>query len=72
MAAAAPVSRERGVLASLRSRRGRHQAWGYVFLLPMFLLLVVFKFVPMVRALYLSLTSYDLLSPPGSSACGTT
>jgi multiple sugar transport system permease protein len=52
------------VLASLRSRRGRHQAWGYGFLLPMLLLLVVFKFVPMLRALYLSLTSYDLLSPP--------
>jgi ABC-type sugar transport system permease subunit len=59
-----PAARARGVLASLRSRRGRHQAWGYLFLLPMFLLLVVFKFVPMLRALYLSLTSYDLLSPP--------
>jgi multiple sugar transport system permease protein len=50
--------------AMVRSRRARHQLWGYVFLLPMFLLLVVFKFVPMVRAFYLSLTSYDLLSPP--------
>jgi multiple sugar transport system permease protein len=50
--------------AMVRSRRGRHQLWGYVFLLPMFLLLVVFKFIPMVRAFYLSLTSYDLLSPP--------
>jgi multiple sugar transport system permease protein len=30
----------------------------------MFLLLVVFKFVPMLQAFYLSLTSYDLLSPP--------
>jgi multiple sugar transport system permease protein len=30
----------------------------------MLLLLVVFKFVPMVRAFQLSLTSYDLLSPP--------
>jgi multiple sugar transport system permease protein len=50
--------------AMVRSRRARHQLWGYVFLLPMFLLLVVFKFIPMVRAFYLSLTSYDLLSPP--------
>lgn len=30
----------------------------------MFLLLVVFKFIPMIQALYLSLTNYDLLSPP--------
>jgi len=51
-------------LAFLRSRQGRHQLWGYFFLLPMLLLLVVFKFLPMFRAFYLSLTSYDLLSPP--------
>ena len=50
--------------AMVRSRRARHQLWGYAFLLPMLALLVVFKFVPMGRALYLSLTSYDLLSPP--------
>src|SRR5260370_8705618 len=48
----------------LRSAEARHQTWGYLFLAPMFLLLVVFKFIPMVQALYLSLTSYDLLSPP--------
>src|SRR5690348_17197445 len=48
----------------LRSAEARHQAWGYLFLAPMFLLLVVFKFIPMVQALYLSLTNYDLLSPP--------
>jgi multiple sugar transport system permease protein len=48
----------------LRSAEARHQAWGYLFLAPMFLLLVVFKFIPMVQAFYLSLTSYDLLSPP--------
>ena len=59
-----PKRRPGGRWAALRSRRARHQAWGYVFLLPMFLLLVVFKFVPMFRAFYLSLTSYDLLSPP--------
>jgi ABC-type sugar transport system permease subunit len=52
------------LLSALRSRRARHQLWGYVFLLPMLGLLIVFKFIPMVRALYLSLTSYDLLSPP--------
>lgn len=48
----------------MRSRRGRHQLWGYLFLLPMLVLLIVFKFVPMLRAFYLSLTSYDLLTPP--------
>ena len=52
------------VRAWLRSAEARHQAWGYLFLAPMFLLLVVFKFIPMVQALYLSLTNYDLLSPP--------
>jgi len=48
----------------LRSAEARHQAWGYLFLAPMFVLLAVFKFIPMLQALYLSLTSYDLLSPP--------
>jgi ABC-type sugar transport system permease subunit len=47
-----------------RHRRARSQLWGYAFLLPMAALLVVFKVLPMGRALYLSLTSYDLLSPP--------
>jgi multiple sugar transport system permease protein len=42
----------------------RQQGWGYVFLLPMLLLLAAFKFAPMLRALWLSLTSYDLLNPP--------
>jgi multiple sugar transport system permease protein len=48
----------------LRSAEARHQAWGYLFLAPMFVLLAVFKFIPMLQAFYLSLTSYDLLSPP--------
>jgi multiple sugar transport system permease protein len=48
----------------LRSAEARHQAWGYLFLAPMFVLLTVFKFIPMLQAFYLSLTSYDLLSPP--------
>lgn len=52
------------VLRVLRSREARHQTWGYLFLLPMFLLLVVFKFIPMIQAFWLSLTDYDLLTPP--------
>jgi multiple sugar transport system permease protein len=59
--AAAARARRRSWLGSAEAR---HQAWGYLFLAPMFLLLVVFKFIPMVQALYLSFTSYDLLSPP--------
>jgi multiple sugar transport system permease protein len=42
----------------------RHHLWGYVFLAPMLLLLVTFKLIPMVQAFRLSLTSYDLLTPP--------
>jgi multiple sugar transport system permease protein len=46
------------------SRGARQQLWAYAFLLPMLLLLLVFKAVPIVQALQLSLTSYDLISPP--------
>jgi ABC-type sugar transport system permease subunit len=53
-----------GVLAARGARRGPYERWGYAFLLPMLALLVVFKLVPVGRALYLSFTSYDLLSPP--------
>jgi multiple sugar transport system permease protein len=42
----------------------RHHLWGYIFLAPMLLLLLTFKLVPMVQAFRLSLTSYDLLTPP--------
>jgi multiple sugar transport system permease protein len=42
----------------------RHQLWAYIFLFPMLVLLVTFKLIPMVQAFRLSLTSYDLLTPP--------
>jgi len=48
----------------MRSRAARHQLWGYLFLTPMFLLLVVFKCAPMFQAFWLSLTNYDLLTEP--------
>lgn len=51
-------------MSILGARVARHQTWGYAFLLPMFLLLVVFKFIPMIQAFRLSLTNYDMLSPP--------
>lgn len=46
------------------SRSARQQLWAYAFLLPMLVLLLVFKAVPIVQALLLSMTSYDLISPP--------
>jgi multiple sugar transport system permease protein len=42
----------------------RHHLWGYVFLFPMLALLLTFKLIPMIQAFGLSLTSYDLLTPP--------
>ena len=38
--------------------------WGYLFVLPGFLLLLIFRFIPMVTAAYLSLTRYDLFTSP--------
>lgn len=51
-------------MSIFRARVARHQTWGYAFLLPMFLLLVVFKFIPMIEAFRLSLTNYDMLTAP--------
>lgn len=45
-------------------QRVRLNLWAYAFLLPILALLVGFKLVPMLAALVLSLTSYDLLTPP--------
>lgn len=50
--------------AALRSANARHQFWGYVFVSPVLLLLVAFKFVPALEVLWLSFTSWDMLSPP--------
>ncbi|OWR28871.1 sugar ABC transporter permease [Saccharibacillus sp. O23] len=42
---------------------GRHQArMGYLFILPTMLLFAVFMVIPVVMALYLSFTNYDVLS----------
>jgi ABC-type sugar transport system permease subunit len=46
------------------SGEARRRAWGYLFLLPALLLLLVFKVLPMLRAFQLSFTSYSLLTPP--------
>src|ERR1700749_1013118 len=48
----------------LRSAGRRHQLWGYAFVLPMLILMVVFKFIPAFEVLWLSFTSWDMLSAP--------
>ena len=50
-----------------RARRGtarRHQRWGLYFVVPIFLLFVMLKFIPIVWAIGLSFTHADLLSTP--------
>jgi multiple sugar transport system permease protein len=50
-----------GVSTTLQARRA---VWAYLFLLPWLLGLVIFWLGPIVASFYLSLTSYDVLSPP--------
>lgn len=38
--------------------------WGYVFVVPALLILLIFRFIPMITAGYLSLTRYDLFTAP--------
>lgn len=48
---------------SSRKRIGTHQArMGYLFITPTLLLFLVFTIIPVVMALYLSFTNYDVLS----------
>ncbi len=42
----------------------RQAAFGYAFVLPTLAILLVFRFVPMLEAFWLSLTQYDLVHPP--------
>jgi ABC-type sugar transport system permease subunit len=42
----------------------RRALWGYVFLVPAVTILLVFRIIPMISAAYLSLTDYDLFTPP--------
>jgi ABC-type sugar transport system permease subunit len=46
--------------------RRRIQLWGVSFVLPTLLFFAVFKYGPMVWAVELSFTSYDMVSPPRS------
>lgn len=58
--ASTPAEKKRPRL-SLSTRQG---LWGYVFLLPTIAILLVFRIIPMLQAAYLSLTRYDLFTPP--------
>jgi multiple sugar transport system permease protein len=42
----------------------RIQLWGFSFVLPTLLFFAVFKYGPMIWAVELSFTSYDMVSPP--------
>lgn len=55
----APVRRR--MRLSLASKQA---AFGLAIILPTLAILAIFRFLPMVQALYLSLTAYDLVHPP--------
>lgn len=42
----------------------RRAVWGYIFLIPTVGILLIFRIIPMISAAYLSLTDYDLFTPP--------
>jgi ABC-type sugar transport system permease subunit len=46
------------------SLASRQAAFGVAIILPTLVILAVFRFLPMLQALYLSLTAYDLVHPP--------
>ncbi len=60
------VRRSTGAARSrLRLSLARKQAaFGIAIILPTLAILAIFRFLPMVQALYLSMTAYDLVHPP--------
>src|SRR5947209_10880434 len=56
------------LIARLVGVQTRYQAkyalWGYLFLLPWLIGLIVFLIGPIIVSLYLSFTQYDVISPP--------
>lgn len=51
-------------MPGLRSHRLRMTLWAYGFLLPCLVLMAAFQFFPMIQAIVLSFTTYDMLTPP--------
>lgn len=64
----AVMTAPRPLIARIVGVETRYQAkyalWGYLFLLPWLVGLIVFIVGPMIASLYLSLTEYDILSAP--------
>jgi multiple sugar transport system permease protein len=56
----APALRRRAHL-SLASKQA---AFGFAIIIPTLAILAIFRFLPMLQAFYLSLTTYDLVHPP--------
>ena len=46
------------------SYQSRTQIWGMLFILPTILFFLVFKYGPMIWAIYLSFTNYDIVTEP--------
>ncbi len=46
------------------SKKAKDNLWGWIFVLPSFLTLVVFIVIPIIRSFYYSLTEYSVLSSP--------
>lgn len=60
-----PLSRTRSASRPRRLNLAAKQAlFGYAILFPAIAVIAIFRFFPMLQAFYISLTSYDLLSPP--------
>jgi multiple sugar transport system permease protein len=62
-----PVARPERPAARTRARWSlarRQAAFGVAIILPTLAVLAIFRFLPMVQALYLSVTAYDLVHPP--------
>lgn len=57
-------SRRPFATATLRSERGRQARAAYLFLIPTFLGFVLFTAGPLLASIWLSLTTYDAISPP--------
>jgi multiple sugar transport system permease protein len=52
------------MMSGFRSPRVRMTVWAYGFLFPCLLLMVVFQFFPMLQAIALSFTKYDMVTAP--------
>lgn len=59
-----------GLLATIRRPGGREAMWGYIFIGPWLLGLVLFQIGPMIASLALSFTDFDLVNPEDTTFVG--